>query len=194
MRSKGKQARSRHTIQTILDAAAQLLVEHGYRRSTTNRIAERSGFSVGTLYQYFEGKQDIYQELMAQECQKIVMVVEQSSAHDTLRDTLTNMYSRVFESQGNDPQLVQALSRLLDGPFLEIRNSARAEAVAGIARLLAAHRDEITVPDLQLAALTIVNANEGFVVNANTGIYSAADLLEQGLRLQLAYLTMPYDQ
>ncbi|MCB1687728.1 MAG: TetR/AcrR family transcriptional regulator [Halioglobus sp.] len=191
MRSKGKQARSRHTIQTILTGAAQLLIELGYSRATTNKIAERSGFSVGTLYQYFEGKEDIYLELMAHECGKIVVAVEQSTAHETLRDTLTNMYSRVFQSQDNNPKLVQALSHLLDGPFLEIRNNARDEALAAVARLLEAHRDEITVPDLQLAALTIVSANEGFIVNANTSAYTAADLLQQGLRLQLAYLTMP---
>lgn len=191
MRSKGKQARSRHTIQTILAGAAQLLIELGYNRATTNKIAERSGFSVGTLYQYFEGKEDIYLELMAHECGKILVAVEQSTPHDTLRETLTNMYSQVFKSQDNNPKLVQALSHLLDGPFLEIRNNARAEALIAVARLLEAHRDEITVPDLQLAALTIVSANEGFIVNANTSVYTAADLLEQGLRLQLAYLTMP---
>ena len=194
MRSKGKQSRSRHTIRTILDGAAQILIEQGYSRATTNRIAERSGFSVGTLYQYFEGKEDVYRELMAQECDKIVAAVEQSPVLDNLRETLTSMYSRVFEAQGNDPKLVQALSHLVDDSCQAILNSKRTLAVAAVARLLEAHRDEITVPDLQLAALTIVNAHEGFMVNANTSTYTAAELREQGLRLQLAYLAMPDKQ
>lgn len=194
MRSKGKQSRSRHTIRTILDGAGQLLIEQGYSRATTNKIAQRSGFSVGTLYQYFEGKVDVYQELMAQECDKIVGAVEQTPVHANLRDTLTSMYSRVFQTQGNDPKLVQALSHLLDDPFQEVLNRKRRLAVAALARLLEAHRDEITVPDLQLAALTIVNAHEGFMVNANTNTYTTAELREQGLRLQLAYLAMPDQQ
>ena len=194
LRSKGKQSRSRYTIRTILDGAAQILVEQGYSRATTNKIAERSGFSVGTLYQYFEGKEDVYLELMAQECDKIIAAVEQSPVQDNLRDTLTGMYSRVFEAQGNDPKLVQALSHLLDAPFQEVLNKKRTQAVAGVARLLEVHRDEITVPDLQLAALTIVNAHEGFMVNANTSTYTAEQIREQGLRLQLAYLAMPDQQ
>lgn len=190
MRCKGKQSRSRHTIWTILDGAAQILIEQGYSRATTNKIAERSGFSVGTLYQYFEGKEDVYLELMARECDKIVAAVEQSPVHDNLRDTLTSMYSRVFQTQGNDPKLIQALSHLLEVPFQEVLNRKRTRAVAALARLLEEHRDEITVPDLQLAALTIVNAHEGFMVNA-TSTYTTAELREQGLRLQLAYLAMP---
>jgi AcrR family transcriptional regulator len=194
LRSKGKHSRSSYTIRTILDGAAQLLIEQGYSRATTNKIAERSGFSVGTLYHYFEGKEDIYQELMAQECDKIIAAVEQSPVLGNLRDTLTSMYSLVFQTQGNDPKLMQALSHLLDAPFQETLSRKRTQAVAAVARLLQAHRDEITVSDLQLAALTIVNAHEGFVVNANTSTYTTAELREQGLRLQLAYLAMPDTQ
>jgi AcrR family transcriptional regulator len=149
---------------------------------------------VGTLYQYFEGKEDIYRELMAQECDKIVAAVEQSPVHGNLRDTLTSMYSRVFQTQGNDPKLMQALSHLLDVSFQEVLNGKRTKAVAAVAGLLEAHRDEITVPDLQLAALTIVNAHEGFMVNANISTYTTDELREQGLRLQLAYLAMPDTQ
>jgi AcrR family transcriptional regulator len=54
-----RQARSESTIDAILDATFQLLEADGVDRLTTNRIAERAGVSIGTLYQYFAGKQDI---------------------------------------------------------------------------------------------------------------------------------------
>jgi AcrR family transcriptional regulator len=60
LKNKGKQQRSRETIKTILGAAAQVLIEQGYEKATTNRIAECAGYSVGTLYQYFDHKEDIY--------------------------------------------------------------------------------------------------------------------------------------
>ena len=41
----------------ILAAAAQVFETHGYAGGTTNRIAERAGVSVGTLYQYFPSKE-----------------------------------------------------------------------------------------------------------------------------------------
>lgn len=49
--------------------------------------------------------------------------------------------------------------------------------------------DETIVPDPQLAALAIVSASEAFLayVNASTG--TTAELLEQEIRLQKAYLT-----
>lgn len=191
MKKKGKQSRSRQTIQTILDAATQVLIDQGYSRATTNRIAEKSGFSVGTLYQYFENKEDVYRELVSYELGKIVAVVQEAPVHDNLRDTLTAIITRILQLFGNDPMLMQALGQLTAGPFLEIRSVARAQTVAGVAALLHAHREEITVQDLYLAADTLVSATEGFAVNANTTSYPASDLLEQGLRLQLAYLTMP---
>ncbi len=46
-------------MDAILTATAQPLVADGYARLSTNRIAERAGASVGTLYQYFEHKEAI---------------------------------------------------------------------------------------------------------------------------------------
>ena len=54
-----KQARATDTIETILEAAARILERDGIAGLTTNRIAERAGISIGTLYGYFPNKQSI---------------------------------------------------------------------------------------------------------------------------------------
>jgi AcrR family transcriptional regulator len=54
-----KQARSETTVEAILEAAAQIFERHGYAAGTTNRIAERAGVSIGSLYQYFPNKDAI---------------------------------------------------------------------------------------------------------------------------------------
>lgn len=54
-----KQARSQTTVEAILEAAAQIFERHGYAAGTTNRIAERAGVSIGSLYQYFPNKDAI---------------------------------------------------------------------------------------------------------------------------------------
>lgn len=59
MRKQPVQDRAQRTIETIFDATAQLVDEHGEGQLTTNRIAERAGFSIGTLYQYFPTKEAI---------------------------------------------------------------------------------------------------------------------------------------
>jgi AcrR family transcriptional regulator len=191
LKNKGKQPRSRQTIQTILGAAAQVLIEEGYSKATTNRIAERSGFSVGTLYQYFDDKEDVYRELITHELGKVAAAVHEARVYPSLRETLLENLSGILQVLGNDPLLVQALGQLIASPFHEIRAVIRADTVAGVIRLLDAHSDEIVVEDLQLAADTIVSATEGFAIYANTAAYPYRELLEHGVRLQLAYLTMP---
>jgi AcrR family transcriptional regulator len=59
-RKKPRQARSVATVGILLDAAALVLVDEGYERATTNRIAERAGVSIGSLYQYFPNRDALF--------------------------------------------------------------------------------------------------------------------------------------
>src|ERR1700727_2943511 len=52
-RKAAKQARAQATVDAIVEAAAQVFASLGYASATTNRIAERAGVSIGSLYQYF---------------------------------------------------------------------------------------------------------------------------------------------
>lgn len=58
-RKAPRQTRSRLTVEALLDAAAQVFERHGYAAGTTNRIAERAGVSIGSLYQYYPNKDAI---------------------------------------------------------------------------------------------------------------------------------------
>ena len=49
------QARSKETVERILEAAAHVFGERGYA-ATTNQIAHAAGLSIGSLYQYFPDK------------------------------------------------------------------------------------------------------------------------------------------
>ncbi len=51
-----RQERSAATVDAIVEATARLLVERGYEGTTTRRVAERAGVSVGSLYQYFPSR------------------------------------------------------------------------------------------------------------------------------------------
>jgi len=190
LKNKGKQQRSKQTIDTILTAAAQVLAEEGYERASTNRIAEKAGYSVGTLYQYFNDKEDVYNELVSGELGKIIRAVNETSTNQTLSEMLVDMMSRAHQALGSELVLVQALGQLIAGPFRGLRATARAEIVASIVRLLQAHKDEIALDNLHLAAETLVSATEGLAVNSTTSSFSPAEMRAHELRLQLAYLTM----
>ena len=51
-----RQARSKATVDAIVDATAEVLASRGYARATTNHIAEAAGVSIGSFYQYFKDK------------------------------------------------------------------------------------------------------------------------------------------
>ncbi|HWB74577.1 MAG TPA: TetR/AcrR family transcriptional regulator [Nannocystaceae bacterium] len=59
VRKLPKQARAQATVEAILTATAEVLVEVGYDRSTTNAIARRAGVSIGSLYQYYPNKESL---------------------------------------------------------------------------------------------------------------------------------------
>jgi AcrR family transcriptional regulator len=57
------QERSAATVDAILQAAAYILVRHGWEGFNTNRVAERAGVNIASLYQYFPSKEAIVVEL-----------------------------------------------------------------------------------------------------------------------------------
>jgi AcrR family transcriptional regulator len=58
------QARSTASVEAILQATIQVLLQVGKERLTTTRVAARAGVSVGTLYQYFPNKSALLQAVL----------------------------------------------------------------------------------------------------------------------------------
>ena len=64
-KNKPKQERAKRTYEAILTAAAELLVEVGVERISTNIVAERAGITVPALYRYFPNKYAVLNALSA---------------------------------------------------------------------------------------------------------------------------------
>src|SRR6478752_8926814 len=56
-RKQASQERSRATVAALVEATARILVRDGFDRASTNRIAQEAGVSIGSLYQYYPGKE-----------------------------------------------------------------------------------------------------------------------------------------
>jgi AcrR family transcriptional regulator len=76
-RKMPSQVRSRKTMTAIYDAAAYIFAETGYAEATTDQIAQKAGVSIGTLYNYFPGKEAILHGLWEKHMQEIKTLTQQ---------------------------------------------------------------------------------------------------------------------
>jgi AcrR family transcriptional regulator len=72
-------------IATIYEAAAQILQREGEANFTTNRIAERAGFSIGTVYQYFPNKDAILLAIAERELGAVLARMRKALAEASLQ-------------------------------------------------------------------------------------------------------------
>lgn len=70
------QARSSASVDAILEATIQVLLQIGKDRLTTTRVAARAGVSVGTLYQYFPNKSALLQAVLSRHLNAVTAAVE----------------------------------------------------------------------------------------------------------------------
>ena len=81
------QARSRARVENILKAAGALLGEVGYDGLSPNLIAERADVPVGSIYQFFQGKDDIVAALVERFQDRILRLAgEQLDAASAMQD------------------------------------------------------------------------------------------------------------
>lgn len=71
MRRQPRQSRAEETVEAIFEATARILEEEGETALTTRRLSERSGFSIGALYQYFPNKDAILLAMARREVGRI---------------------------------------------------------------------------------------------------------------------------
>lgn len=64
----------------ILEAARDVFARNGYGSATLDEIAEKSQFAKGTLYNYFESKEDIFHHLLESMLDNMLEVAENAIA------------------------------------------------------------------------------------------------------------------
>lgn len=81
MRKKPLQQRARVLVDSLVDAAAELVARDGLDALTTVKVATRAGVSVGSLYQYFENKDALVAALMERVNQDLIDAVDAVAAN-----------------------------------------------------------------------------------------------------------------
>lgn len=174
-RRRAKQARAQQTIAVVLEAAAQVLQREGYAGATTNRIAERAGVSVGTIYQYFADKEQIFDTLIRREIEGLLGLLQRVAfdPDESIADGLRRLLQLLVQARPDAPVLYRSLEHVPNALFRRRVAEARGSVITWVREFLASHQREIRVPDLDVAAFVVVAAAEGVAINASPEFYRA---------------------
>ncbi len=106
-RKPPQQSRSRATVDAILDATIRILDKENWSKTTTSRIAQVAGVSVGTLYQYFENREAILDALQEREFERATTMLQEvlvsggpGSDREAARSVVERLLGLYVESPG----------------------------------------------------------------------------------------------
>lgn len=193
-RKRPRQDRSRATVDAILDATAHVLVAEGYDRASTNRVAERAGVSVGSLYQYFPNKEALVGELVDRLSKQITeLVVDRLSEllEEPPERVARELVTAMVRLKRDDP----ALARVLREQIPRVGRLQRYERdleriIEATEAYLTRWRERMRHDDLAAAAFVTVHTVDAVTHAGVTGRapLDDAQLIEHTTALVLSYL------
>lgn len=182
IKKRPKQARSQATFDAIVQACAWILVEEGYAAATTNRIADRAGVNIASLYEYFPNKESIVAELTERELQNFVQAItlemetsRKEQEAEMVAYVLRWGISRIQQDRG----LLSIL--LLEVPFISSLPSVQAVMASALSVIqMAMNEDErLQLPDPETGAWLITR------MCFNTGMEIASNQFDEERREKL---------
>jgi len=144
------QARSRRTLERIVQAALRLFGRDGVEGTTVHAIVEEAGSSVGSFYARFDGKEELVRFLEGRVWDDALARWRQGMeggqwAEGSLDRVVAGVVRLLLRTERTDAQQRRVLSR--DAPSATGAARFRASVRGDVRRLLLARRSEITHPD-----------------------------------------------
>ncbi|GAA4975258.1 TetR/AcrR family transcriptional regulator [Streptomyces hyderabadensis] len=162
-RRKPRQVRAELTRERILSAAAHVFADYGYAAGTTNRIAERAGMSIGSLYQYFPNKDAILAELLVRHIDRGAWTGadELDMAPGSLPEVVRSLVRDAIDHHRDDPQLLRIMfeEAPASSELIEAIDRHGKMRVGQVREVFARHPD-VRVQDLDTAAELVVGTVE----------------------------------
>jgi AcrR family transcriptional regulator len=155
------QERAQATVEALLEATAQVLVEVGYARLSTNRVARRAGVSVGSLYQYFADKDALVEALARRVTERqVAVILAQLERIDDLplEVAVRSLIDGMLAAKRVEPELSQALVREVPRQGRLDMERATLRRLAEVISATLRRRADIRTVDAEVAAFALVHA------------------------------------
>jgi AcrR family transcriptional regulator len=113
--SSRRQKQLTERLDKILEAASSLFAEKGFHRTTTKEIAEAADVAEGTLYNYFDNKNELLLEIINRlsETQGKFSVPDGTILHDPRQFFFSMLQSRQVTSEQNTAMQQAIISEIL---------------------------------------------------------------------------------
>ena len=197
-RKHASQDRSRATVDALIEATARILVREGFDKASTNRIADVAGVSVGSLYQYYPGKEALVAAVIDRHNRDIMQVVRGALAEvaaQPIEKAVRRLVAVAIEAHRIDPKLHRVLAEQIPRTGrLENVEAFNREIYALFRAYLESRSDELRMVDLGLAAFVCVTSIEAL---AHTAVLHHSEklsdeavgtLVDETTRLVVGYL------
>jgi len=163
-----KRERGRQRVAAIMDAAVDVFSEKGYDAATMTEIAARSSTAIGSLYRFFPSKEVLAEALLRRYAKHVSTSLSELAARvermsmDSLAGALVD-FMLALQSQR------RLAIALVDGRAGtdELRKRFRADARAGVARVLQCAIDGIALAKAQAMAAVLLHLLKGLAVAAD---------------------------
>lgn len=173
-RKHPKQARSQATVEAILTATAHILTEAGYDQFTTNRVAERAGVSIGSLYQYFPNKESLLLAL-AEDYANQMLSLAQEHLEDvgdrSIPEVIQQIVKAAVAAQRVNPKLHRVLHEQVPQSEVmhEVMQQLDPAKMEGMLRsLLSQQADQLKPQNLDLTVFIIERTIRALIYGAIT--------------------------
>jgi AcrR family transcriptional regulator len=159
------QPRSERMVATLLEAAAQVLETRGLEGFNTNAVAQRAGVSIGSLYQYFPGKDALTIALLARENERFYQDALAALDQADGPRALNHLIAVAVQQQFARPRLARLLDVEESRPDLQPAISGKGSMRTLLMQILA--REGLPPqPDPDLAARDLLAIVRGLVDTA----------------------------
>lgn len=144
-RKQPLQSRSKATVEAIREASFQVLIAQGLAGTTTTRVAERAGVSVGTLYQYYRNRSTMLAALLEWHLDTVATAIEHAGARshgatlDEMADALIEAFVTAKLEHAEISLALYAIAEMHGGAALVAAGRARMETA--MAAMLDSARD-----------------------------------------------------
>jgi len=190
MRKEPLQARSRATVDAIIQAGARILGDHGWAGFTTNRVAEKAGVSIGSLYQYFPDKLALIEAVRRHHFDDVLRVIRKAmDRRRPVKEFAEALVDGMIDVHLEHPALHRVMLDEVPGHARSqlAHDAFRAEYLSRYAEAIAPYR---RIGKRQRIAEILASAVEGVIHNAaRSGQLKAPELKRELVNLICAYLS-----